>query len=122
MKRLKIKSLARKCYRELSGGQQQRVLLARALCAARGMILLDEPVTGLDPVASNEMYHLIESLNKEDKMTVIMISHDINAAVKYASHILHVGKKQLFFGTKEAYINSRTGRLFIERSNEDEDI
>ena len=77
MKKLEISDLVNRCYRELSGGQQQRVLLARALCAAKKMILLDEPVTGLDPKASAEMYELIESLNKKDGMTVIMVSHDM---------------------------------------------
>ena len=113
MRRLEIEPLTKRCYRELSGGQQQRVLLARALCAARKMILLDEPVTGLDPKATNEMYELIDSLNKKDGITVIMVSHDMNAAVRYASHILHIGGKQLFFGTKEDYMNSKIGQAFL---------
>ncbi|MCR4638656.1 metal ABC transporter ATP-binding protein [Ruminococcus sp.] len=113
MRRLEIEPLTKRCYRELSGGQQQRVLLARALCAARKMILLDEPVTGLDPKATNEMYELIDSLNKKDGITVIMVSHDMNAAVRYATHILHIGRKQLFFGTKEDYMTSKIGQAFI---------
>lgn len=114
MKRLEIYDLKNRCYRELSGGQQQRVLLARALCSARKMLLLDEPVTGLDPKAANEMYELIASLNREEKISIIMVSHDINAAVKYASHILHVASEQLFFGTLENYLKSETGKSFIE--------
>ncbi|MBE6844487.1 MAG: metal ABC transporter ATP-binding protein [Ruminococcus sp.] len=114
MNRLDIQNLASRCYRELSGGQQQRVLLARALCAARKLLLLDEPVTGLDPKASNEMYELIADLNKNDGITIIMVSHDINAAVKYASHILHIGSTQLFFGKKKDYLKSKVGRSFIE--------
>ena len=121
MHRLEIEPLAKRCYRELSGGQQQRVLLARALCAARKMILLDEPVTGLDPKATNEMYELIDSLNKKDGITVIMVSHDMNAAVKYASHILHVGRKQLFFGTKEDYLTSKTVQAFLAVMGGDDD-
>jgi zinc transport system ATP-binding protein len=93
-------------YRELSGGQRQRVLLARALCAANKMILLDEPVSGLDPAAASEMYRIIESLNKEDKITVIMISHDVGAAIKYASHILHLAHTPRFFGKTEDYVKS----------------
>lgn len=95
-----ITDLARRCYRELSGGQQQRVLLARALCATQKMLLVDEPVSGLDPKATAQMYELLEELNEIDGITIIMISHDIAAAMKYASHILRVGK-HTFFGTKD---------------------
>ena len=111
MEKMQIAQLAKQCYRELSGGQQQRVLLARALCATQKMLLLDEPVSGLDPKVTAEMYALIEKLNREDGITVIMISHDIAAAVKYASHILHIGDA-VFFGTKEEYRQSPQGRLF----------
>ena len=89
---------------EMSGGQQQRVLLARALCATQKMLLLDEPVSGLDPKVTAEMYALIQKLNYEDGITVVMISHDLNAALQYASHILHIGDT-VFFGTKAAYLN-----------------
>ena len=101
MRKLGIENIAGRCYRELSGGQQQRVLLARALCAADKMLLLDEPVSGLDPNAAEEMYSVIERLNK-DGMTVIMISHDIAAALRYATHILSVGE-EIFFGTVREY-------------------
>ena len=111
MEKMQIAQLAKRCYRELSGGQQQRVLLARALCATRKMLLLDEPVSGLDPKVTAEMYALIEKLNREDGITVIMISHDIAAAVKYASHILHIGDA-VFFGTRAEYLRSPQGRLF----------
>ena len=106
MKKMGIYDLQNRCYRELSGGQQQRVLLARALCATKKMLLLDEPVAGLDPKVTADMYSLIDGLNKEDKITIIMISHDLDAAIKYASHILHIGK-DIFFGTKEEYIKTR---------------
>lgn len=101
MTKLGIEHLAKKCYRELSGGQQQRVLLARALCATQKMLLLDEPVTGLDPNATEEMYNLINDLHKSG-ITIIMISHDIEAAKKYATHVLHIGK-EIFFGDVEHY-------------------
>lgn len=107
IEKMGIKNLTKRCYRELSGGQQQRVLLARALCATKKLILLDEPVSGLDPKVTNEMYSLIKKLNNEG-ITVIMISHDIDAAVKYASHILHLGSKT-FFGTKDEYLNNQSG-------------
>ena len=112
MEQLGISHLARQCYRELSGGQQQRVLLARALCAARKMLLLDEPVAGLDPKATAEMYELIYELNREHGITIIMVSHDIMAAVPYASHVLHLSNKPLFFGTKEDYIKSPVGQIY----------
>lgn len=111
IRKMGIESLARRCYRELSGGQQQRVLLARALCATRKMLLLDEPVSGLDPKVTAEMYRLINELNCKEGITIIMISHDIAAAVKYASHILHIGDT-VFFGTKAEYLQSPQGRLF----------
>lgn len=111
--KLGIAPLARRCYRELSGGQQQRVLLARALCAAGQILLLDEPTAGLDPLAAAELYALIKSLNKESGVTVIMISHDIAASVKYASHILHIGTgAPVFFGTAADYSRSETGRSY----------
>lgn len=105
--RMGISDLVGRNYRHLSGGQQQRVLLARALCATGKLLLLDEPVSGLDVKATAEMYRLIEELNKEG-VTVIMISHDLEAAFKYASHILHIGSS-IFFGTKEEYLSSDNG-------------
>lgn len=104
MGKMQITPLAKRCYRTLSGGQQQRVLLARALCATRKMLLLDEPVSGLDPKVTAELYALIQKLNDEDGITVVMISHDLSAALQYASHILHIGDR-VFFGTKAAYLN-----------------
>ncbi|MBR6025862.1 MAG: metal ABC transporter ATP-binding protein, partial [Firmicutes bacterium] len=116
MKRMGVDSISDKCYRDLSGGQQQRVLLARALCAAEKVLLLDEPVSGLDPMVTAEMYSLIEGLNREG-ITIIMISHDIHAAVRYASHILHIGDS-IFFGTKDEYLRSEAGRLFTAQTKE----
>lgn len=109
MTRLQIRHLARRCYRELSGGQQQRVLLARALCATRKMLLLDEPVSGLDPSASAELYHIISCLNQKDGVTVVMISHDLCAALEHASHILYLGQKT-FFGTRQAFLQTEFAR------------
>lgn len=106
MKKLGIYDIAKKCYKELSGGQQQRVLLARALCSADKLLILDEPAAGLDPIVTNELYTIINKLNKEHNMTVIMVSHDIGQAVKNASHILHISKKPLFFGKTEDYVKS----------------
>lgn len=113
IKRLDIANLRNRCYRELSGGQQQRVLLARALCAAEKMLLLDEPVAGLDPMVTQELYRLIEKINRETGITVIMVSHDIHSAVKYASHILHLQNSQVFFGQTKDYVQSRVGTRFL---------
>ena len=112
MEKMGISEFSRRCYRELSGGQQQRVLLARALCATQKILLLDEPVTGLDPKVTAEMYELIAGLNREG-VTVIMISHDITAAVQSASHILHVGH-EIFFGTVDAYRKSALAERFLD--------
>ncbi len=111
-----ISEFKKRSYRELSGGQQQRVLLARALCATRKVLLLDEPVSGLDPKVTAEMYELIKELN-DSGITIIMISHDIQAAVRYASHILHIGK-EVYFGTKEEYVNSEEGRFFLRNGGD----
>ena len=105
-----IEKLKNKCFRELSGGQQQRVLLARALCGTQRILLLDEPVSGLDPKATEEMYDIIDKLNKNG-ITVIMISHDVSSALKYAKHILFVNSNS-FFGTKEEFENSDLGKQF----------
>ena len=119
MERMGISSLSSRSYRDLSGGQQQRVLLARALCATGKVLLLDEPVAGLDPMVTVEMYDLIEQLNKEG-ITVIMISHDVAAALRYASHILHIGDT-VFFGTKEEYLKSDAGSFFLMQQNRKRD-
>lgn len=110
--KLGLGPLKNRCYRELSGGQQQRVLLARALCATQKLLLLDEPVSGLDPVVTSELYQLIESLNREGT-TILMISHDIDAAAHFASHVLHIGKT-VFWGTKTQYMQSPLYRRFAE--------
>ena len=93
LERLNIANLSKCKFSELSGGQRQRVLLARALCASKKILLLDEPVSGLDPKATAMMYEIINILNKEDGMTIIMISHDLNGSLKYASNVLNVGEK-----------------------------
>ena len=119
MRKMEITDLSKRCYRELSGGQQQRVLLARALCATQKLLLLDEPVSGLDPRVTTGMYQTIKSLNEEG-ISIIMISHDVNAAVKYASHILHI-EHTIFYGTTEEYINSPIGQIFLEREGQSND-
>ena len=118
MRRMGIEDLANRSYRDLSGGQQQRVLLARALCAAGKVLLLDEPVAGLDPKVTAEMYERIEKLNKEG-VAIIMVSHDIAAAVRYADYILHMGER-IFYTTKEKYMESEEGSFFIRMQNKEE--
>lgn len=111
MRKLNIWNLKKECYRNLSGGQQQRVLLARALCATTKLILLDEPVNSLDPKATAEFYQLIKELN-ESGVTILMVSHDIHAYMEYASHVLHIGKKHMFYGKKEDYLQSDAWKVF----------
>lgn len=105
IEKMGIEKLSGKCYRELSGGQQQRVLLARALCAAEKVLIMDEPVSGLDPNATAEFYSLVEKLNRQDGKTIIMVSHDVDCAVRYSSHILHIGC-HIFFGTAHDFRHS----------------
>lgn len=113
IERMGIEELKNASYQELSGGQQQRVLLARALCATKKLLLLDEPVTGLDPIATQEMYNLIKLINLCDDISVIMVSHDIHEAVRYATKILHLGHTQLFFGSCADYRGSSLARRFL---------
>ena len=112
MEQMEITGLAETCYRDLSGGQQQRVLLARALCASDKLLVLDEPVSGLDPKMAETMYQLVARINRDMGITIIMISHDVREAIPYATHILHMDK-DYFFGTAEAYRESEYGRLFL---------
>ena len=114
---LGLEGMEKRCYRELSGGQQQRVLLARALSATKKMLLLDEPVTGLDPKATAEMYRCIKELNEQGGITIVMITHDLSAAIQYASHILHIGA-HVFFGTKEEYLESSARGEFGKEGEE----
>lgn len=118
MIKLGIQELKNQTFRELSGGQQQRVLLARALCATTKLLLLDEPVSGLDPLATNEFYSLIKQIN-DDGITIVMVSHDIGSAVKYASHILHLQNRPIFFGKTSDYLNSPAGKQFLGAMNHD---
>ena len=111
MERMNVEGFAGKCYRQLSGGQQQRVLLARALCASRSLLLLDEPVSGLDPKATADMYDAIKRLNDEG-VTIIMISHDVSAALRFATHILHMRNTPVFM-TKDEYKNSDLGKCYL---------
>lgn len=119
MDRLGISHLTSSCFRELSGGQQQRVLLARALCATKKLLLLDEPVNGLDPLVTAELYDLVQTVNQEDNIAIVMVSHDIRSAVKHASHILHLNQTPLFFGTTKEYLQSEAGKLFLGGTSHD---
>lgn len=113
MERLGIVELKNKCYRELSGGQQQRALIARALCATNRLLILDEPITGLDPSAIQEFYQLIRRLNREEHITIVMVSHDIRNVITQADKILHMQQKVLFYGPAEDYTSSRAGVEFL---------
>lgn len=115
MRLLSIDVLAKRSFLELSGGQQQRVLLARAICAAKKLVLLDEPVTGLDPIASDQFYSLLKHLNEHHGIAIVMVSHDINTSVKYCSKVLHLGNGARFFGTTEDYLKSDLYALYSRR-------
>ena len=112
--KLGILELKDACYRDLSGGQQQRVLLARALCAASQLLILDEPITGLDPAAAQDLYKTLAYLNQKEGMAIVMVTHDLKAALKSARTVLHIGRKGLFSGTASDYLASPQGRRFRE--------
>jgi zinc transport system ATP-binding protein len=117
MDKLGIRELETRSYRELSGGQQQRVLLARALCATRKMLLLDEPVSGLDPKAAAGMYEIMRGLNREDGITVVMVSHDVHEAVECATKILHLHTTAEYFGDAAGYFRSEIGKRYLGEHN-----
>ena len=112
MELLDIVNIRKRSFRDLSGGQQQRVLLARALCSAKAMLVLDEPAAGLDPLISSEFYRLLGKINKEERTTVVMVSHDIEEAKKNADKILHLGTDSFFFGSVDQYQRSEAGKRF----------
>ncbi|RGY96345.1 metal ABC transporter ATP-binding protein [Clostridium sp. AM58-1XD] len=113
MERLGIMDLKKECYRDLSGGQQQRVLIARALCATERLLILDEPITGLDPSAAQDFYHLIRHLNRDEHVAILMVTHDVQNIVSQAGKILHLKQKTLFYGTAEEYKKSLVGKKFL---------
>ena len=113
MERLGIAELAGQCYRDLSGGQQQRTLIARALCATEKLLILDEPITGLDPSAILEFYDIIRKLNQKEGVAILMVSHDIANVVKQAKKILHLKREVLFYGTTEEYLKSSAGHIYL---------
>jgi len=114
LKLLGITNIKNKRFTDLSGGQKQRVLLARALCATKQILLLDEPTAGLDPKITSDLYTLIDCINKEKDITVIIVSHDVAAAMKYANKILHLGDEEYFYGSPDKYINSNISKRFLK--------
>ena len=118
MDMLGVTPFAKKNYRALSGGQQQRVLLCRALCAAKEVLLLDEPTTGLDPLVTKELYATVKHLSSEHGMTVIMVSHDVGAALRYSDRILHLATSLRFIGTPEDYLKTPYGAAFGTEEND----
>jgi zinc transport system ATP-binding protein len=114
MGKLGVLELKDKCYRDLSGGQQQRVLLARALCAASRLLILDEPITGLDPAAAQDLYKILSYLNRKEGMAIVMVTHDLKAAMQSARTVLHIGQRGVFHGTVAEYLSSPMGKRFKE--------
>ena len=114
MGKLGVLELKDQCYRDLSGGQQQRVLLARALCAAHKLLILDEPITGLDPAAAQDLYKILSYLNRKVGMAIVMVTHDLKAALRSASRVLHIGRRGVFLGSAEEYLASPLGKRFKE--------
>lgn len=114
MEKLGIEDLKKKCFRDLSGGQKQRVLIARALCATEKLLILDEPITGLDPAAAQDLYKTLSYLNQKEGMAVVMVTHDLKAALHSARTVLHIGRSSFFLGTVNDYLASPQGRRFRE--------
>ena len=116
MGKLGVLELKDQCYRDLSGGQQQRVLLARALCAAHKLLILDEPITGLDPAAAQDLYKTLAYLNRKEGMAIVMVTHDLKAAMQSARSVLYIGRTGYFHGTVAEYLASPMGHRFREEN------
>lgn len=119
IEKLGLLQLQKQSFMELSGGQRQRVLLARGLCSTKKIFILDEPVSGLDPLVTAELYELIKYINKSENITIIMVTHDVREALKHTSHILHLANRQLFYGSSEAYKKTKLASSFVERKSND---
>ena len=119
LEKLGIADLRKSCFRELSGGQKQRVLIARALCATDKLLVLDEPITGLDPSASQDFYQLIRKLNREEHVAILMVSHDVANIIHQAGKILHLQQRPLFWGDMRDYVKSRAAREFLGSREEE---
>ena len=117
MEKLGITDLKKSCYRDLSGGQKQRTLIARALCATDKLLILDEPITGLDPASTQDFYAVIRHLNRDEKVAVLMVSHDIGNIVTQANKILQLKQTVQFYGTVDEYKKSEFGREFLGGEN-----
>ena len=113
LERLGIADLKKSCFRDLSGGQKQRALIARALCATDKLLILDEPITGLDPSAIQDFYNIIRKLNREEQVAILMVSHDMANIVRQAGKILHLKREVLFYGTTKEYLESSAGHLYL---------
>lgn len=113
MQTLGIAQFARRSFSELSGGQQKRVLLARALCSTEKLLILDEPTAALDPIVTEELYEMTKKLNSEIGISIIMVSHDVAAATKFANRILHIKHEQLFFGSTEKYLETDLAKAYM---------
>lgn len=113
MEKLGISDLAKSCYRDLSGGQKQRTLIARALCATDKLLILDEPITGLDPSTTQDFYQVLRNLNRKEHVAVLMVSHDMQNIVTQANKILHLQQTVLFYGPVEEYRKSECGKKFL---------
>ena len=111
--KLGITNFAHRQLSELSGGQQKRALLARALCSTQDLLILDEPTAALDPIVTEELYEMTKKLNAEEGISVIMVSHDVAAATKYANKILHIKHEQLFFGNTEDYVKTELAKAYL---------
>lgn len=111
MRLLDVERFRKKSYRTLSGGQQQRVLLARALCATDCILLLDEPVTGLDPETTEELYSIIRDLNRKHGVTIAMVSHDLQGAMRDAGKVLVMNRGADYFGSTEGYWKRLEGQV-----------
>ncbi len=95
---MNISGISNNLIGDLSGGQQQRVFLARAMVNEPGLLILDEPTTALDPETRQNFFTLLSELNRTGKVTIVLVTHDIGSVGKYASRLLYLDKRVVFYG------------------------
>ena len=101
----------------LSGGQQQRVFIARALVTSPRILFLDEPTTGVDAETQTAFYDMLDRLNRRDKLTIVLITHDIGIVNKHVTSVACLNERLAYHGSHAEFCRSDVFRAMVERGD-----